>query len=236
MNKKKQQIVLAAMAAGGENASFNPAQIQKLLFLIDNEIPEWIDGPHFDFKPYEYGPFDRMVYTIVESLHSAGNVNVDRTGQYPQYALTPQGYRQGIEVQGKMPTFASAYLVEAAVWIRTLTFRQLLTAIYAEYPEMAVNSSLPHLAHSARETTAQGAPLKTFLRRSPLQSFLLGMARAVDLMGALNSNDEILRKLQDSLNGVEAVDEVWASVGDDMRNAFEANWRFPMHKQSSYAK
>lgn len=38
----RNQIVLTAMAAGGHRASFNPVQMQKCLFLINREIPDWI--------------------------------------------------------------------------------------------------------------------------------------------------------------------------------------------------
>ncbi len=154
VNQEKQQRVLAAMTAGGEQASFDPAQIQKLLFLIDNEIPELIGGPHFDFKPHEYGPFDESVYAVLKSLHSKGCVHIDHTGQYPRYALTPQGFRQGTEVQQDIPTLASEYLAEASVWIRSLTFRQLLTAIYTKYPEMAINSIVSPWAYSAAQSVA----------------------------------------------------------------------------------
>jgi hypothetical protein len=38
----RSDAVLAAMAAAGENATFTPVQIQKLMFLIDREIPRLV--------------------------------------------------------------------------------------------------------------------------------------------------------------------------------------------------
>ena len=55
------EIVLAAMAAGGRGMSYDGLRMQKLLFLIDAEIPELVKGPHFEFAAYNYGPFDKSL-------------------------------------------------------------------------------------------------------------------------------------------------------------------------------
>lgn len=47
----RDDIVLAGMAAAGPSTKFDAVQLQKLFFLIDREIPQLIDGPHFDFRP-----------------------------------------------------------------------------------------------------------------------------------------------------------------------------------------
>lgn len=65
------EVVLLAMAAGGAGTLFEPARIRILLFLIDREIPEPFGGPHFDFRPYDYGPFDGAIYDELDTL-SAG--------------------------------------------------------------------------------------------------------------------------------------------------------------------
>ena len=65
---ERKSLMVAALAAGGENASFTPVQVQKLFFLIDREASHFVDGPHFSFKPYDYGPFDREVYAELERL------------------------------------------------------------------------------------------------------------------------------------------------------------------------
>ena len=64
----RSEIVLAAVAAGGSGARFFPVQLQKLLFLIDREIPELVHGPHFRFIPYYYGPFDKGLYVELGRL------------------------------------------------------------------------------------------------------------------------------------------------------------------------
>ena len=53
----REAFVLMALASGGEKI-YSPVQVQKLLFLLDDNIPDIVEGPHFAFEPYDYGPFD----------------------------------------------------------------------------------------------------------------------------------------------------------------------------------
>jgi uncharacterized protein len=137
---ERRNLVLAALAAGGENASYWPVQVQKLLFLIDREASALVDGPHFEFKPYDYGPFDRAVYVELESLSTQGLVGMQNTGRYRVYSLSPEGYRRGAESLRGLGDAASTYVEQAARWVRSLSFQQLVAAIYNRYPDMKVNS------------------------------------------------------------------------------------------------
>ena len=72
---ERSELVLAALAAGGKNASYSPVQVQKLLFLVDREGEKLVGGKHFNFVPYDYGPFDREVYDeLARILHEAGGL------------------------------------------------------------------------------------------------------------------------------------------------------------------
>jgi uncharacterized protein YwgA len=137
---ERQNLVLAALAAGGENASYWPVQVQKLLFLVDREAAALVDGPHFEFKPYDYGPFDRAVYIELEQLSTQGLVEMQNTGRYRVYSLSPKGYRQGVESLRMLSGAARSYIEQAARWVRRLSFQQLVAAIYKRYPDMKVNS------------------------------------------------------------------------------------------------
>jgi hypothetical protein len=131
-------IVLAALAGAGENAAFTPVQVQKLLFLIDREIPRLVDGPHFNFQPYDFGPFDRGVYDTLEALARQGLVYQSRA-RYQRWGLSPEGYRQGVGLLHAYPA-AATYIRQAAIWVRSLPFNQLVAAIYRAYPDMKANS------------------------------------------------------------------------------------------------
>jgi len=132
--------MIAALAAAGENAAFAPVQVQKLFFLIDREAHQLVGGPHFNFSPYDYGPFDREVYDELERLEGAGLVAIDNSRRYRQYRLTPRGYASGVQQLGSIPDSARTFVSRAANWVRSLNFQQLVAAIYNHYPDMKANS------------------------------------------------------------------------------------------------
>ena len=137
---ERQPLVLAALAGGGENARYWPVQVQKLFFLVDREASRLVDGPHFEFQPYDYGPFDRAVYVELDSLQAQGLVNAQNTGRYRVYSLSPEGYRQGMHNLHRLGNPARSYIEQAARWVLSLNFQQLVAAIYRRYPDMKVNS------------------------------------------------------------------------------------------------
>ncbi len=136
----REDIVLAGLAAGGPGASFPPAQVQKLFFLIDKEAAPKIGGPFFDFRPYDYGPFDSTLYSALDLLEAEGKVTVNRLMRYRRYSLSDQGMTVGKEKLLRLPQPAQCFFIEAARWVGSQSFEQLVSAIYAKYPEMKVNS------------------------------------------------------------------------------------------------
>jgi hypothetical protein len=136
----RSEIVLAALAAGGEGAMFTPVQVQKLFFIIDRELGPRVDGPHFAFVPYDYGPFDGAVYRELEALRHRGMVHIDAAGSVKHYSLTPEGLAPGGRTLGRLDANVRQYLDRVARWIRSLGFGALVSAIYTKYPEMKANS------------------------------------------------------------------------------------------------
>ena len=203
----RSQVVLAAMAAGGPGACFFPIQLQKLLFLMDREIHEFVNGPHFHFIPYDYGPFDKDIYMEVNVLIRKGEVDANAEARYPAYFLTGSGALSGIDALNGLPEPASRYMKEAAVWVRSLTFKQLLAAIYAYYPDMAVNSARPQLKSNARRSWV-----------FPKPSFLSGVARTIDLMGVLN---EYHPHRGTQSQDVQSLGRDWDRVGENLRKVME---------------
>ena len=133
------QIVLAALAPA-EGAPHSPVQVQKLLFLLDREIPHLIGGTHFDFVPYNYGPFDKRVYRVLDDLDARGLVTVRSDGWQRTYALTPKGQGTADTIFNELPEPAREYIRRASDFVRSLAFSQLVSAIYKSYPDMRANS------------------------------------------------------------------------------------------------
>lgn len=134
------ETVLAAMAAAGENATFSPVQVQKLFFLIDREAAAAVGGPHFNFTPYDYGPFDSTVYSAIGALEAQGSARTVPMSRYRSYSLTAQGYQQGVALLNALPESTKEFMQSAANWVRSLSFSQLVSAIYQHFPEMKANS------------------------------------------------------------------------------------------------
>ncbi len=130
---ERTNLVLATLASV-EGASFSPVQVQKLFFLIDKNIAVLIGGPHFNFEPYSYGPFDKGVYEELERLNAVGLVDIDTTGHVKAFRLTVKGQAQGMANLNQMAERAAKYVKEAATFVLSLPFSKLVTAIYRAYP------------------------------------------------------------------------------------------------------
>jgi hypothetical protein len=141
---KPEDIVLAALSPGGAS-TYSAVQIQKSLFLIDREIPKLVNGPHFNFKPYHYGPFDKGVYEVVGKLEASGDMEVDRDPnlRIRNFRLTQQGIERGRRVMDAIPKKAKDYIERVSSFVRQSTFAGLVSAIYKTYPEMKKKSVFP---------------------------------------------------------------------------------------------
>ena len=136
----QRDIVLAALAPA-EGKPHSPVQVQKLLFLLDREAAELVGGPHFKFGPYNYGPFDKDVYSALEELDADELlVTIRSDGWKRSYALTPAGQQEGEALFGTLTEQAQEYIRRASDFVRALNFSQLVSAIYKAYPDMRENS------------------------------------------------------------------------------------------------
>lgn len=134
-------FVLAAMSPAGTDL-FSPVQIQKLLFILDKNVPEETNGPHFEFEPYHYGPFDKEVYSELNNLENNRHIRIIMEGlsEKRSYQLTDAGYRIGSEAFKELTDPIQKYISDIVEIVRSLSFAELVSTIYAAYPEMKVNS------------------------------------------------------------------------------------------------
>lgn len=139
MNKK--EIVLAVMASV-KDAAYSPVQIQKLLFLADKKIPKHLGGPHFNFLPYDYGPFDKEIYQIIDEYEKTGELNIlgCSTSSIRKFRLTSRGQQLGDQLLSALDANVRTYLSKLSEFVRSLSFAELVSSIYNEYPEMKRNS------------------------------------------------------------------------------------------------
>ena len=202
MDWNRSDIVTASFAAGGPGAAFDPIRVQKLLFLVDREVSERIGGPYFHFRPYHYGPFDPVIYRVLDALAQTGDMRIDGSGRYPRYRLSDPGYRHGMAVLERLPDAVVEYMRNVAQWVRLTPYRRMLAAIYRRYPETAVNSVVGHLGQPRRQETSN--------------AFVRGMARAFDFAGTSQRSPQ-------SGEGVgsdaDAIHDAWRTVGEELEEA-----------------
>jgi uncharacterized protein len=142
---QRQMIVLAALAVESGSV-FAPVQVQKLFFLLDQNLASDLGGKQFSFEPYDYGPYDRAVYSELETLALRGLVTIEATAGAGRrrFSLTAAGYEAGQKVLRQLTPRAQDYLVRVSSWVRSLSFAELVGAIYQQYPDMKVNSVFRH--------------------------------------------------------------------------------------------
>lgn len=139
-NMDKQSVILAAFSTL-KDKDFSPVQIQKLLFLIDKNIGDQIGGPFFQFLPYDYGPFDSDIYSVLNQLTEIGLLDSIETNRgWKRYRLTPNGIVTGQKALSTLDKKFQEYVSTLSKFVSDLTFSQLVSAIYKAYPEMKVNS------------------------------------------------------------------------------------------------
>ena len=142
MSKYDREQVMLAILAASNGAEHTPVQIQKLLFLFDKKISGEIGGPFFNFIPYDYGPFDKDIYGVLFNLSSAKLVDIISlaNSRWSKYRLTVQGQKEGESILKSFPNYVFEYITLLSDFVRSLSFEQLVSAIYNAYPEMKANS------------------------------------------------------------------------------------------------
>jgi uncharacterized protein len=131
--------LLAISVANGRGLS--AVQLQKALFLLERGVPTEVGNDYYNFKPYNYGPFDSRVYTDADQLSLKGLITVNQpTGRYSVYNITPEGVARAKELEREAPPRAVQHVRNLVDWIQQLSFAELVRAIYSRYPDMKANS------------------------------------------------------------------------------------------------
>lgn len=206
----RNDLVTAALAAGGHRVRYSPAHVQKLFFLIDRELAPHVGGPYFRFEPFHYGPFDREVYRVLDTLASMGRLDTVAKGNLFLYRLTEMGQAMGDAILAARPPEVAACLGECARWVRVQSFRSLVTEIYARYADMAANSRVPDLVEQARERRQTQSKSRAFVR---------------GFGSILNLAPRTPNPFQDDVQ--KALADDWHAIGDDWRNLVAPFPKFP---------
>jgi len=134
---------LLVIAAANRRA-VQPVHLQKALFLLgENLTPKDLGTSVFyHFQAYDYGPFDGAIYADAESLASEGLViiDLDPCRRYREYRVTDKGQGRAEELRSGASSNAVQYLDKVVRWVQSISFNDLIEAIYKAYPHMAAKS------------------------------------------------------------------------------------------------
>jgi len=139
----RSEVLLAILAASEDGHPFTPVQIQKALFLASDKVRDAFDrDSRYDFQPYDYGPFDSQVYSDVENLERQGlaQINQQPGTRWRTYAATQRGAAEGRRLLAQLNVEQRAVIEKISRLVRSLSFNDLVSAIYRAYPHMRERS------------------------------------------------------------------------------------------------
>lgn len=140
MTPKDWTLLVIASACGKE---VSPVQLQKTLFLIGRNLTpaKRMTAKFYGFRAYDYGPFDKTIYEDAEKLRDEGFVLIyPETGSLRSYIALPAGIQRADQLRSTLDAGVVAYLDNTVAWARSLSFNDLVRAIYRDYPETRANS------------------------------------------------------------------------------------------------
>lgn len=137
---ERKDFLLLAVAAGKE--PLTPVQLQKSLFLISEANLKGAPAPLYEFEPYHYGPFCHDIYDDVDSLKDEGLVIrvPARSGTWVETVASQAGLNRAAAMEAELDGRAVEHIRAVVQWSQSLSFSNLLRAIYAHYPAYRVNS------------------------------------------------------------------------------------------------
>ena len=140
MLTRQDWLLLALSKSPG--GALSPVQIQKALFLFNQEAGGSIGTEFYSFEPYDYGPFDAAIYVDLRRMMNGGHVRGEwRPGRrWKSYTITRHGRRAALVLEHDADARLTEFLGRIVVWVKGRSFSDLLRSVYAAYPEFAVNS------------------------------------------------------------------------------------------------
>jgi len=132
--------LLALYAA--DDGVLTPVQMQKVLFLLDQQARNRLNTDFYTFEAYNYGPFSSRIYNDLDEHARGGIIAYDGTTgrNWSNYVITAQGETHAAAAVSEVDGDVWQYLVRTVAWAKSLRFSELVGAIYRAYPDFARNS------------------------------------------------------------------------------------------------
>ena len=96
----------------------------------------------FNFRAYDYGPFDSSIYGARDSLGQAGLLQILEPGRHETYTLTDAGRGRVCELETIIGKEFADWVRGLGHWVSTRSFSSIAHWVYERYPAYATNSVL----------------------------------------------------------------------------------------------
>ena len=136
----KQDFLLLVVSKFGKSG-ITPVQLQKSVFLIQKHFPKLLKKK-YKFIPYNYGPFDITVYEDTEKLVDKGLLEkrFHSNKGWSELYVTEKGKKKASEIEKNTEKGVSSYVAKLVEWMSGLSFEELVSSIYKQYPKYKTNS------------------------------------------------------------------------------------------------
>ena len=142
-------ILFAGYVPAGttEPPEMTPLELQKGLFLLWQVVP--LSGAEaYDFQAYDWGPVAPAIYADTDGLvqaHLLAKTRVAPTGRYSYFRVTRTGQATAAILAKRVRPSHLLYLEVIRGLLKQLRFDQIVSGIYAAYPDWAVATLAPDL-------------------------------------------------------------------------------------------
>jgi DNA-binding PadR family transcriptional regulator len=140
----RQQWLMLLLGADGGPFDVDQVRAMKGMFLLSRR-PGHPASALYRFDQSDYGPFDFNVYRDLDALRIDGLVHAESIPGSSRrlYRLTDAGCEQFDSLVEQVAPDELAAVAEVKRHVTALTFRSLLSDIYARFPEFRERSMTP---------------------------------------------------------------------------------------------
>jgi uncharacterized protein YwgA len=146
----KRLIPLALACVGDENPIEGRTRLQKMVFVIQQELSEtegYSEDRFYEYFAYDYGPFSKELAEDIDDMIDAGLLIEDEV-EYNDEGDLKYLYRvddSGREVAEKQRDEDAQAIIELAKSVKQryneqMSLPEVIDEVYEEYPEYAENS------------------------------------------------------------------------------------------------
>jgi uncharacterized protein len=94
----------------------------------------------FNFRPYDFGPFDSSVYSLKDSLVSRGLLDAAKPTRYGKYTLTAEGSARARSLEAEIGKEDADWIRSIGRWLTSNSFSGIANKVYSDFPEFATRS------------------------------------------------------------------------------------------------